>query len=110
MVNPGPGLTINTNFISNFKSYGFPIFNEGYSKSASSALILISPFLLTIKRLYNDACIILYFSCTILYEEFGDTKEVIRIRKSKDRQHNGKKKNDKRTDNDLQNIAQNSKE
>ena len=30
--------------------------------------------------------------------------------KSKDRQHNGKKKNDKRTDNDLQNIAQNSKE
>jgi hypothetical protein len=38
-------------------------------------------------------------------EEFEDTKGVIRIRKSKkDRQHNGQKKNDKRTNNDLQNI------
>jgi hypothetical protein len=27
-------------------------------------------------------------------EEFDDTKGVIRIRKSKDRQHNGKKKKD----------------
>jgi hypothetical protein len=33
-----------------------------------------------------------------------DTKEVIRIRKSKkDRQHNGQKKKDKKTNNDLQN-------
>ena len=38
-------------------------------------------------------------------EEFEDTKGVIRIRKSKkDRQHNGQKKNDKGTNNDLQNI------
>ena len=37
-------------------------------------------------------------------EEFEDTKAVIRIRKSKDRQHNGQKKKDKRTNNDLQNI------
>jgi len=38
-------------------------------------------------------------------EEFGDTKGVIRIRKSKkERQHNGQKKKDKRTNNDLQNI------
>jgi len=38
-------------------------------------------------------------------EEFGDTKEVIRIRKSKkNRQHNGQKKKYKRTNNDLQNI------
>ena len=36
-------------------------------------------------------------------EEFEDTKAVIRIRKSKDRQHNNKKKKDKRTNNDLQN-------
>ncbi len=28
-------------------------------------------------------------------EEFNDTKEVIRICKSKDRQHNGQKKKDK---------------
>ena len=30
-------------------------------------------------------------------EEFEDTKEVIRIRKSKNRQNNGQKKTDKRT-------------
>jgi len=35
-------------------------------------------------------------------EEFEDTKRVIRIRKSKDRQHNGQKY--KRTNNNLQNI------
>jgi len=34
---------------------------------------------------------------------FEDTKGVIRIRKSKDRQHNGQKKKDKRTNNDLLN-------
>ena len=37
-------------------------------------------------------------------EEFEDTKGVMRIRKSKDRQHNGQKKKDKRTNNDLHNI------
>ena len=37
-------------------------------------------------------------------EEFEDTKGVIRICNSKDRQHNNKKKKDKRTNNDLQNI------
>jgi hypothetical protein len=38
-------------------------------------------------------------------EEFEDTKGVIRIRISKkNRQHNGKKKKYKRTNNDLQNI------
>ena len=37
-------------------------------------------------------------------EEFQDTKGVIRIRKSKDRQHNGQKKKYKRTNNDLQSI------
>jgi hypothetical protein len=40
-----------------------------------------------------------------LYEEFEDTKGVIRIRISKkNRQHNGQKKKYKRTNNDLQNI------
>jgi hypothetical protein len=39
------------------------------------------------------------------YEEFADTKGVIRIRISKrNRQHNGQKKKYKRTNNDLQNI------
>jgi hypothetical protein len=38
-------------------------------------------------------------------EEFEDTKGVIRICISKrNRQHNGQKKKDKRTNNDLQNI------
>jgi hypothetical protein len=43
---------------------------------------------------------------TVLKEELKDTKEVIKIRKSKDRQHNGQKKKDKRTNNGLQNNAQ----
>jgi hypothetical protein len=37
-------------------------------------------------------------------EKFEYIKGVIRIRKSKDRQHNGQKKKYKRTNNDLQNI------
>ena len=41
----------------------------------------------------------------MLQEEFEDTKEVIRIRQSKEnRQHNDQKKKGKRTNNDLQNI------
>ena len=39
-------------------------------------------------------------------EDFEDTKWVNRIRKSKDRQHRGQKKKDKRTNNDLPNITQ----
>ena len=35
---------------------------------------------------------------------------VIRIRKSKDRQHNGQKKKDKRTNNDLHNITHKTKD
>ena len=40
-------------------------------------------------------------------EEFGDTKGVIRIRKSKDRQYNGQGEKEERTNNDLQNIQDN---
>ena len=41
----------------------------------------------------------------LIQEEIEDTKGVIRIRKSKkEKQHNGQKKKDKRTNNDLQNI------
>ena len=41
-----------------------------------------------------------------IWEEFEDTKGVIRIRKSKkNRQHNGQKKKNKRTNNDLQIIT-----
>jgi hypothetical protein len=55
-----------------------------------------------------------------MLEEFEDTKGVIGIRKSKNRQHKGQKKKnrqhkgqkkmDKRTNNDLQNITQNTKD
>jgi hypothetical protein len=39
----------------------------------------------------------------LINKELEDTKGEIRIRKSKkDRQHNGQKKNDKRTSNDVQ--------
>ena len=44
----------------------------------------------------------LFDAAVPLKEEFEDTKEVIRIRRSKDRQHNDQKKTDKRTNNDLQ--------
>jgi hypothetical protein len=41
-------------------------------------------------------------SYPVMCEEIEDTKGVIRIRKSKkDKQHNGQKKKDKRTNNDL---------
>ena len=40
----------------------------------------------------------------ILIVEFEDTKGIIRIHKSKDRQHNGQRKKYKRTNNDLQSI------
>ena len=43
-------------------------------------------------------------------EQFEDTKEVIRIRKSKERQHNGEKKKGKGTNNVLQNITHKTKD
>ena len=44
-------------------------------------------------------------------KEFEDTKVVVRIRKSrKDRQNNGQKKKDNRTNNDLQNITHRTKD
>ena len=43
-------------------------------------------------------------------EEFQETKGVIRIRKSKDRQHNSQKQKDKRTNSNLQNITHKTKD
>ena len=45
-----------------------------------------------------------------LQDKFADAKEVIRCLNSKDTQYNGRKKKDKITNNDLQNIAQKSKD
>ena len=56
-----------------------------------------------------QACISTYhkdISCQLqLQKEFEDTKGVIRICKSKDRQHNGQIKINNRTHNKLQNIT-----
>ena len=43
-------------------------------------------------------------------KEFEDIKGVIRIRKLKDRQHNDQMKKDKRTNNDLENITNKTKD
>jgi hypothetical protein len=48
--------------------------------------------------------------CHLLSEKFEDTKGIIVSRKSKDRQHNGQKKKDKRTNHDLQNITYKTKD
>jgi hypothetical protein len=42
----------------------------------------------------------------MVQEEFEYAKELIRIHKSKSRQHNDQKKKDKRENNDLQNTTQ----
>ena len=45
-------------------------------------------------------------NCIARSLKFEDTKMVVRSHKQKtDRQHNGQMKNDKRTNNDLQNIT-----
>ena len=41
---------------------------------------------------------------SFIQDEFEDTKGVIRIRNSKNRQHNGQKKKDKMKNNEMQNI------
>jgi hypothetical protein len=45
-----------------------------------------------------------------VHEEFEDTKRVIRIRKSKDRKHNGQWKRDKKINKDLQNTTHKTKD
>jgi hypothetical protein len=50
------------------------------------------------------------FVFTSTKEEFEDTKGLIGIPKSKDRQHNGQIKKDKRTNNYLQNTTQKTKD
>ena len=55
---------------------------------------------------YGKVCVVdpTNIAKAVLKEEFEDTKGVIRIRISKNRQHNGQKKKYKRINNDLQNI------
>jgi len=52
-----------------------------------------------------------HFTFLVYYEKLEDTKGIIRRRKlKKDRQHNGQKKKDKRTNNCLQNTTQKTKD
>ena len=62
---------------------------------------------ITITRSYSLEC---YNSLKQEYKSTEDTKGVIKICKSKDRQQNGKKKRDKRTNNDLRNTTQKTKD
>jgi len=63
--------------------------------------IFISELFTTqIYNLSNDLC---------KYKWFEDTRGVIRAHKSKDRQHNGQRKNDKWTNNDIHNTMQKTK-
>ena len=47
---------------------------------------------------------------SLLKEGIEDTRGVIRIHKSKNRQHNDQNKKDKRTNNDLQNTTHKNKD
>ena len=60
----------------------------------------------------NNKLYLMYYLFTLKHntEEFEDTKGVIRILKSKDRQHNEPKKKYKRTNNDLQTITHKTKD
>ena len=65
-------------------------------------------FLMTI--MLCIAFVLLVLLLYLLVRKFEDTKRVIRSRKWKDRQHNGQKKKVKSTNNDLENIKQNTKD
>jgi hypothetical protein len=56
-----------------------------------------------VQHLELQLCIFPSHYRKFLEEELEDTKGVIRIRTSKNRQYNGQKKKYKRTNNDLQN-------
>jgi len=58
----------------------------------------------------NVVVFFLFTGFVLKEKEFEDTIGVIRIRKSKDRQHNGQRKKNKRTNNDLENIIRKTKD
>ena len=74
-------------------------------------VIFIWPFLnfVFVVEFQIDFSSISFFSFQ-LQEEFEDTKRVIGIRKSKDRQHNDQTKKEQRTRIDLQNNTQKTKD
>jgi hypothetical protein len=96
------------------KLWFFLTFDEHFTCFRSEVKIIIDFFVNFLIMINHFLSIIEFSTCdgfildlrkSICWEEFEDSQEVIRIRKSKDRQHNDQKKNDKRTNNDLQNIT-----
>ena len=71
-------------------------------------LLFLSYFLFIV--CFQVSFFIYLFVFTSTKVEFENTKGLIRIPKSKDRQHNGQIKKDKRTNNDLQNTTQKTKD
>jgi len=59
---------------------------------------------------HSNGITVVSYNIHCFQEELEDTKRIIRIRKSKDRQHMAKKKKDKRSNNDLQNTTQKTKD
>ena len=90
------------------KSDVFSLFLERISKKYESfECFLPDAIKLTVfYSIYNQNKLNLILERNVAsFEEFEDTRGVIRIRISqKNRQHNGQKKKYKRTNNDLQNI------
>ena len=82
-------LRSNRSFIQKFDLIDDPVFN----------IYQVRNFFLYFNLIWDNFQV----SGSLKEKEFEDTKLVIRIRNSKDRQHNGKKKKDKRTNNDIQN-------
>jgi hypothetical protein len=54
-----------------------------------------------VTQMTQKGAILAIMPVSISQEDFEGTKEVIRIRKWKERQHNCQKKKDKRTSNDI---------
>jgi hypothetical protein len=74
------------------------------------SLFVLSSFFFWPFTFFHKLLILFHKESYVKQEKFEDTKGIIRICKSKDRQHNGQKKKDERTNNDLQNITQKTKD
>jgi hypothetical protein len=72
---------------------------------------ILTPFwLLRLVDTRGTNAVFLFTWFVLKEKEIEDTIGVIRIRKSKDRQHNGRRKNSKSTNNDLENSIRKTKD
>ena len=81
------------------------VFPDVYFRTYATSNDFFVVFVLFISRYVNKNKIAIVLKHCVDFEEFEDTKGVIRIRKSKkNRDNDQKKKQNKRTNSDLQNI------